>query len=96
MVTKEIIKLLSERLNISQREARELLELQIQAITRHLQRRHNVIMRDFGTVGIKDVPARHANIPSEKAVCEIPAHQKLFFRAAKKLKDLIKSWRPTS
>ncbi len=95
MVTKEIIKLLSERLNISQREARDLLELQIKAITKHLQRRHNVIMRNFGTVGVKNIPARRAYIPSEKRLCEIPAHQKLFFRAASKLKDLVKSWRPS-
>ena len=95
MVTKEIIKLLSERLNISQREAKELLELQIKAITNHLKRRHNVIMRNFGTVGVKDVPARRAYIPSEKTICEIPAHQKLFFRAANKLKELVKSWRPS-
>lgn len=92
MVTKEVIKLLSERLNISQREARNLLELQVNAITRHLQRRHNVIMRDFGTMGVKDMPARRAYIPSEKCICEVPAHQKLFFRAANKLKEFVKNW----
>ncbi len=92
MVTKEIIKLLSERLHISQREARNLLELQVTAITRHLQRRHNVIMRNFGTMGIKDMPTRRAYIPSEKSVCEIPAHQKLFFRAANRLKEFVKNW----
>ena len=95
MVTKEIIKLLSVRLNISQREARDLLELQISSLTKHLNRRHNVIVRGFGTVGIKDVPARRAYIPSEKTLCEIPAHQKIFFRAASKLKDLVKNWMPS-
>ncbi|MDH3354472.1 MAG: HU family DNA-binding protein [Chromatiales bacterium] len=95
MVTKEIVKLLSERLNISQRQAKDLLELQVKAITSHLQRRHNIITRDFGTVGIKEVPARRAYIPSEKILCEIPAHQKIFFRAANKLKELVKSWRPS-
>ncbi|MCW8824925.1 MAG: HU family DNA-binding protein [Gammaproteobacteria bacterium] len=96
MVTKEVIKLLSDRMNISQRQAKQLLELQINAITKHLQRRHNVIMRDFGTVGIKDMPARRAYIPSEKSICEIPAHQKLFFRAANKLKEFVKHWRPSA
>lgn len=92
MVTKEIIQLLSKRLNISQKQAKELLELQLKAISRHLQQRHNVIMRNFGTFGVKDVPARRAYIPSKKRVCEIPAHQRLFFRAASKLKEFVKNW----
>jgi len=93
MVTKEIIQLLSKRLNITQKQAKELLELQIKSISSHLQKRHNVIMRNFGTVGVKDVPARRAYIPSEKTICEIPAHPKLFFRAANKLKEFVKHWR---
>ncbi len=92
MVTKEIIQLLSKRLNISQVEAKNLLELQIRAITRHLQQRHSVIVRNFGTVGVKEVPARRSYIPSAKSLCEIPAHRKIFFRAAAKLKDFVKNW----
>ena len=95
MVTKEIIKLLSLRLNISQRKAKKLLELQIKAISTHLQQRDNVILRNFGTVGVKDVAARRGYIPSEKMVCEIPAHQKIYFRAASKLKAFVKDLKPS-
>ena len=95
MVTKEIIQLLSIRLNISQRQAKELLELQIKAISIHLRQRDNVIMRNFGTVGVKDVAARRGYIPSKKMVCDIPARQKIFFRAAKGLKEFIRDWKPS-
>jgi nucleoid DNA-binding protein len=94
MVTKEIIKLLSQRLGISQRQAKELLELQIKAISSHLHQRDNVILRNFGTVGVKDVAARRGYIPSRKTVCEIPARQKIFFRAANKLKEFVSEWTP--
>ncbi len=94
MVTKEIIRLLSERLNISQRQAKELLELQIKTISAHLGQRDNVILRNFGTVGVKNVAARRGYIPSMKKVCEIPARQKVFFRAANKLKEFVREWRP--
>ena len=94
MVTKEIIKLLSLRLNISQRKAKKLLELQIKAISTHLQQRDNVILRNFGTVGVKDVAARRAYIPSKKMVCEVPARQRIFFRTANRLKEFVKDWKP--
>ena len=94
MVTKEIIMLLAKRLNIGQRQAKELLELQIKAISAHLQRGDNVILRNFGTAGLKDIAARRGYIPSRKMVCDIPAHKKIFFRAANKLKVFVKEWRP--
>jgi len=49
---------------------------------------------EFGTVGVGDIHVP-AEIPSDKRICKIHAHQKLFFRADCKQKKFMKQWRPS-
>lgn len=92
MTTSELVKQLAQRLRISQRQARELLDLHTQAIIRQMLQGKNVIQRNFGTFGIKEIPARRAYVPAKKTVCDIPAHRRMFFRASNKLKEFVAAW----
>lgn len=86
MTAAELIKTLAVRLGVSQIRARALLDGYVVAITRHLQDRHLVILRNFGTFGLKQVAEKRAYVPAKKSLCLIPAHQKLYFKPSEKLR----------
>ena len=94
MNTAEIVKLLAQRFDLTQKEARDFLDSYTRAIAEQMLKRRNVIVRGYGTYGVKEVPARRSYVPSLKAVCDIPAHRKIFFRAARRLKEEVAAWRP--
>lgn len=87
MTTAELTKALAERLGVSQRQARTLLDAYVCAIKRQLDKKHSVVLRNFGTFSIKEVAEKRAYVPATKSHCLIPAHSKLSFKAAKKLRD---------
>ena len=85
MNTSELIKQLSHKLNITQVEARRLLHQELEAISQHLHEGKNVVVRGFGTFGI-----RQTKNPKTQQT-----GQTVFFRASQKFKDFIKPWRPS-
>ncbi len=89
MTTAELVKALAKRMDINQRQARLLLDAYVQAITRQLAEKNSVILRNFGSFSVKDVPEKRSYVPVKKSLCLIPAHQKLHFKAAKSLKDEV-------
>ncbi|MCW9014151.1 MAG: HU family DNA-binding protein [Gammaproteobacteria bacterium] len=82
MTTSELIRQLAQQLNITQKEAHRLLHQELDAMARHLGEGKNVIIRGFGTLGLRD----SRNIQSGR--------KNLFFRASQKLKDFVKPWKP--
>lgn len=89
MTTAELVKALAERLGVSQVQARSLLDGYVTAIKRQLEEKNTVILRNFGSFSVKDVPQKRSYLPAKASVCLIPAHQKLHFKAAKGLKDEV-------
>lgn len=89
MTTAELVKALSERLEVSQRRARILLDSYTAAITRELAEHNAVILRNFGSFSIKEVEEKRRYVPAKASLCLIPAHKKLHFKAAKKLRDKL-------
>ena len=87
MTTAELVKALAERLGVSQRQARTLLDGYVAAITRQLAEKNTVILRNFGSFSVKQIPEKRSYVPSQQTVCTIPAHDKLHFKTAKGLKD---------
>lgn len=86
MTAAELVKALSIRLGVSQKQARTLLDGYVAAITRQLSGGHLVILRNFGTFGLKQVAEKRAYVPARKSLCFIPAHQKLYFKPSEKLR----------
>lgn len=81
MTTSELIKQLALKLDISQKEAHRLLHQELNAIARHLGEGRNVVIRGFGTLGLREKPNSQGK-------------RSLFFRASQKLKDTVSSWTP--
>lgn len=89
MTTAEVVKALAERLQITQRQARELLDSYTGAISRQLSQDHAVILRNFGTFSVKSIAEKQSYIPAKGMLCTIPAHRKVSFKAAKKLREKV-------
>ncbi|MDH5784743.1 MAG: HU family DNA-binding protein [Chromatiales bacterium] len=87
MTTAELVKALAERMGVTQKQARTLLDGYVAAITHQLAAKNSVILRGFGTFSVKEVPEKRAYVPSEESLCTIPAHDRLHFKPAKSLKD---------
>ncbi len=89
MTTAELTKALAARLGVNQRQARTLLDAYVGAIKRQLDKQNSVVLINFGTFSVKEVAEKRAYVPAKKTVCVIPAHSKLSFKAAKKLRDEV-------
>lgn len=89
MTTSELVKALAVRMGINQREARSLLDNYIAAIVRQLSMKNSVTLRNFGSFTIKTITEKRAYLPALASQCLIPAHEKLDFKAAKKLRDEV-------
>ena len=89
MTTGEIVKLLAARQGITQVEAKKIIQGLFSEIALHLANGKSVILRDFGSFGSKQIPQQRRFLPGKNCQCDIPAHKKLFFRTAKKLKGQL-------
>lgn len=89
MTTAELVKALATRLGVSQRQARTLLDAYTDSIKGQLDRKNAVVLLNFGTFSVKEVAEKRSYVPSMKELCLIPAHSKVAFKAAKKLRDEI-------
>ena len=89
MTTAELVRALAKRLGVSQKQARTLLDGYVGAITNQLAQKNSVILRNFGSFSVKDIPEKRSYVPAKKSLCLIPAHQKLHFKPAKSLKEEV-------
>jgi len=89
MTTSEIVKLLAAKQGITQVEAKKIVQRFFSEIALHLANGKSVILRDFGTFGSKQIPQQRRYLPGKNCQCDIPAHKRLFFRTAKKLKGQL-------
>lgn len=89
MTTTELTKTLSQRMQVSQREARELLRLLCDTITRSLTHKETVIVRGFGSFGIRRRAARKSYNPAARRHMLLPPKDLIFFRPAERLKQLM-------
>lgn len=86
MNTTDLIIQLADKLSISQKQARRLLYQEMDAIAEQLSEGKHVIIRGFGTFGLRD-----SRTTKQQAV----ATKNIFFRASQKFKDFVKPWRPS-
>lgn len=86
MNTTELVEQLAQRLSISKAEAKRLLHAHLEAIARHLTAGETVVLRGFGTFGIKRTHAHKGYLPGAATEALIPGHRRPFFRPSAKLK----------
>jgi DNA-binding protein HU-beta len=87
----ELAQVLAEKLNISKKEAEDMVNTTVSVITSTLQKGEEVVLTGFGAFSVKQRAARtgvNPQNPSEKI--QIPAVKVPKFKAGKALKDALK------
>ncbi len=87
----ELAQTLAEKLNVSKREAEDMLNLLVETITMTLKKGEEVVLTGFGAFSAKQRAARtgvNPQNPSQKI--QIPAVMVPKFKAGKALKDALK------
>lgn len=90
MTNAELIKNLAQRMAISQKQARALLEGYTRAIVQQLQLRNTVVLRNFGSFSTKEVAEKKSYLPATDQHTVIPAHSRVHFKPAPHLKEAVK------
>lgn len=88
----ELAQVLAEKLNISKKEAEDMVNTTVDVITSTLQKGEEVVLTGFGAFSVKQRAARtgvNPQNPSEKI--QIPAVKVPKFKAGKALKDALKA-----
>ncbi len=87
----ELAQALAEKLNVSKREAEDMLNTFVDLITSSLKKGEEVVLTGFGAFSVKTRAARtgvNPQNPSQKI--QIPAVKVPKFKAGKALKDSLK------
>lgn len=87
----ELAVVLAEKMNVSKREAEDMLNMLVDTITATLKKGEEVVLTGFGAFSAKQRAARtgvNPQNPSEKI--QIPAVMVPKFKAGKALKDALK------
>ncbi|KAA3629262.1 MAG: HU family DNA-binding protein [Proteobacteria bacterium] len=95
MNTTELVERLAKQLAISKAEAKRLVQAHLEAITHHLAMGDSVVLRGFGTFGIKHTHTHKGYLPNADAEALIPGHRRPHFRPAAKLKAEIQEPEPS-
>ena len=85
MNTSELIRQLAQQLNITQKQARHLLQQELSAITEQLTLGNDVVVRGFGKFSLRKITSRKTPATTGQTVA---------FRAAQKFRERVKGWRP--
>jgi nucleoid DNA-binding protein len=85
MNTSELIRQLAQQLNITQKQAKQLLQLELSAIAEQLALGNEVVVRGFGKFSLRDSRSRKSPVSTTRTVA---------FRAAQKFRERVKGWKP--
>lgn len=88
----ELAQVLAEKLNVSKKEAEDMLNTFVNTVIMTLKKGDEVVLTGFGAFSVKTRAARtgvNPQNPSEKI--QIPAVKVPKFKAGKALKDALKS-----
>ena len=85
----ELIKAIAEKANFTNKDATAAYEAFVCAVTEALKAGEKVQLVGFGTLEVKDVPAKTGINPQTKAPVEIPACKKPVMKFGKAYKDII-------
>ncbi|MEG0977827.1 MAG: HU family DNA-binding protein [Bacilli bacterium] len=89
MNKQELVLSLSEKLDVTGKEAGRVLDAVIDVIIEALKEGDAVKLAGFGTFAVKERAAREGVAPGTKNKIHIPARKAIGFKAAKSLKEEI-------
>ena len=86
----ELIQAVTEKADVSKKEATKIVESTFESITEALQNGEKIQLIGFGTFEVRERAARKGRNPRTKEDIEIPASKVPAFKAGKALKDAVK------
>jgi DNA-binding protein HU-beta len=89
--TKEFIKALAEKLEVSQKEADRLLEHTTRAIREEVAGEKKLTIMHLGSFQLKKCASRSSYIPALNTKALVPPKNSIHFLAADTLKDKLKN-----
>ena len=89
MTTTEVIKLLANRMDISQSAARVLLNEKLTELSLSLVNDESINLPKLGKIHVKTSSPRRSYLPSSKSYCIIPERKRIRFKIAAGLKKLL-------
>ena len=89
MNKEELVKIVAERANITQKDAHELIGTTMDVITHALSKGDKVTLVGFGTFQVRERAAREGRNPRTGAVLHIPAKRTPVFAPGKLLKERV-------
>ena len=85
----ELVAAMSERAELSKKDAEKALKAFIDVVTEELVKGEKVQLVGFGTFEVSERPARTGRNPQTKKAIKIPASKAPKFKAGKALKDVV-------
>lgn len=89
MNKKDLVLIISERMNISQFLAEELLEKVISHLKRSLRKKEKIVISNFGTFQIVQMKEKAVINPRTKEKVVVPAYRKVKFLPSSKMLEKI-------
>jgi DNA-binding protein HU-beta len=89
MTKKELLKAISEKTGITQKEVDAVLDAFVEVTKEALKKEDYVALPDFGKFEVVERAARNGVNPQTKEQIVIPAHKAVKFKASKTLKELF-------
>lgn len=90
MNKKELVKYVSEKVMITERDTMIILNVMFDGIRESLENGDKVKVRDFGTFFVQERKARRAYSPIDKSPIDVPARKAVKFKSAQSLNKRIK------
>lgn len=93
MTKKDIVRLVSEKTELSQQQVKEIVQLTLESIIHVLVRDGRIELRNFGVFKVKERVARNARNPRTGEEVLVPKHETVAFKPGKLMTSRVQSER---
>ena len=93
MTKKDIVRLVSEKTELSQQQVKEIVQLTLESIIHVLVRDGRIELRNFGVFNVKERVARNARNPRTGEEVHVPKHETVAFKPGKLMTSKVQSER---
>lgn len=80
---------LAEKFEMPKKQANEMMDDLVTALTKNLKKGNRIRIAGFGVLQVRKRAARQGRNPATGETIQIPAKKKIAFRAAKELKEAV-------
>ena len=91
MTKKEIVRFISDNLNLSQQDVKRVVQKTFDSVIDALAKEGRIELRNFGVFEVKERKARKARNPRTGAEVQVPSKRVVTFKPGKEMEQLVDS-----